>query len=167
MRLLRILSAIVLPLLVGGCYTSEKPLVSADKAVFPYEKIVYTEAGQTDQQTMTHQGNAYVMKNDKGDQIGLLFMPVKGDYYVVQMGGKTDKGEAYLYGLVKLNADAKTADVYAMVADKSDIGPSLPACKDADSSICLTDLQPYIDHAMAMTGDGKKPAATYNLVELK
>ncbi len=167
MRIFRVVAALVLPLLGAGCYMSEKPLISAEKAVFPYETIVYTEAGQTDQQTMTHQGNAYVMKNDKGNQIELLFMPVKDNFYVVQMGGKTDQGEAYLYGLIKLNAGAKTADGYAMVAEKSDIGPTLPACKDADSSICLTDIQSYIDHALGQTGEGKKPAVTYSLVELK
>ncbi|HZP19177.1 MAG TPA: hypothetical protein VFB16_03130 [Bauldia sp.] len=165
MRISGKLAAILLPILTAGCYTSAVPLISADKAVFPYETITYSEAGKNEPYTMKHEGDAYVMKSDKGESVMLRFMPVKDDVYVAMMGGKTDKGEAYLYALVKLDAAGKKANGYAMIADKSDFGPTLKACADADTSVCLTDLQPFIDHALPMTAG--EPMVKYDLIDLK
>jgi len=67
---------------------------------------------------------------------------------------------------VKTDFDNKTAESFAVVADKTDVSETLPACPGDDSgSICLTDLKPYIDHAMAQVDSGK-PSVSYKFSEL-
>lgn len=167
MRFLRSLAVVALPILVAGCYTSAKPLITADKAVFPYEKIVYADSADKKPLTLTHEGDAYVQTTDKGEKVQLLFMPVRDDLYVVQFGGDVGTGSLlYLYGLVKLDAAGKSALTYVSVADKSDAGPGLELCPD-NGSICLTDLQPYVDHALKLFDAGATPESGYQITELQ
>jgi len=169
MRIGRAAALIFLPLMIAGCYSSKLPLIPAGKAVFPYQKIVYQEPGATNATTFVHEGNAYVSQTEQGDHVQMLFMPLKDNLYVVQVGGNVDgNGKVvYLYGLLKLDLPNKMAASYVAVADKSDIGPGLPACTDADSTICLTDLKPYLDHALALMAAGAEPMTTYKLLDLE
>jgi hypothetical protein len=168
MRFARTLLALLAPLSLAGCYITQTPLITGDKAAFPYQKIVYTESSDNKPITLVHEGDAYTTKNEKGEVATIRFLPVEGEdsLYVAQLGSKTEQGEVYLYGLVRLDAAAKQAKAYAVFAEKSDIDAGMPACQDNSGMVCLTDLQAYIDYAKKQAGPDAKPASIYNISEL-
>jgi len=160
-------AALLAPLSLAGCYMTQTPLITPDKAVFPYQRIVYTEASSEKPITLTHEGDSYTTKNEKGDTATVRFQQVGDNLYVAQLGSKTEQGEVYLYGLVRVDTTAKTADAFTVFADKPDIEAGMPACPDGSGMVCLTDLQTYIDYATKQAGaPGAKPATTYTLNEL-
>ena len=160
---LRTLIALPALLALGGCYLSTAPLIAPGQAVFPYQTITYAESGRAPM-TLVRQANAYVETDDKGDTTEILFFPVSGPYYVAQIHDRSEPNAGYLYGFLKVNLAAKTASAYATMADAKDIGPGLPGCsKEPSDGVCLTRLQPYIDHAMAIASTAAEPDATYTL----
>jgi hypothetical protein len=157
-------AVIVLPILLalGGCYISSVPLITPSQAVFPYQTITYTVSGEAPAM-LVRQGNAYVPTDDKDKTTEMLFFPVSGPYYVVQVHDKSEAKNGYLYGFLKVDLAAKTASAYATMADAKDIGPGLPGCSSEPSDgVCLTKLQPYIDHALALAATAQ-PDAVYTL----
>ena len=56
----RILALVIFCLGLSACFTSEEPLIGADDAVFPFERIVFAEVSRSDdQQSWTRKGDAY------------------------------------------------------------------------------------------------------------
>jgi hypothetical protein len=151
-------------LALAGCYASDTPLITPDHAAFPYQSITYTRVGEAVQLTIAHQGDAYVSTDDRNFFTDVVFQPVSGPYYVAQFHVNSEGNDGYLYGLVKVDAATNTALVYALFADAKDVGPGLPACgPDPRNGVCLTGLQPYIDHAMTIATRPGALAAVYSL----
>jgi hypothetical protein len=159
----RTLMAMPALLALGGCYISAAPLITPSEAVFPYQTITYAQACEAPMM-LVHEGDAYVATDDTDHSTDILFMPVSGPYYVVQLHIKSEQDPGYLYGFLKVDLDSKMGWAYATSADAKDIGPGLPGCSSEPSDgVCLTKLQPYIDHAMAIATKGGQPDATYTL----
>lgn len=160
----------VLPLLcLAGCYTSERELVSAKQAVFPYKKIVYQPSDSDKPVTLVRTGSAYVATSDAKppESFELRFMPIRGSLYAAQLKGMEGKKAQYLYAVVKFDPESKSAESFEAVASKDDQGPNLRPCNKTGTDICLTSLQPYLVHALASIATGEKPSDTYKILTLE
>jgi hypothetical protein len=169
MTLIRgILFALLAPLALAGCFTSPEPLIGADQAVFPYQRIVFGEADrQDDRQTWTRKGDSYSFKPDDGDEKEALvrLLPVAENLYVVQMEFPEDDQTQRLFALLKVDLAAMTAESYsAIIPDDFQDVPGLSRCEDV---VCIGGLDAYIAYARAGIAAGHPPDTTYRIISLE
>jgi hypothetical protein len=163
MRLFGLIGVVAVALCLSGCFVSKKPLIGADKAAFPFTRIVYKEKNGKETQTITREGSSYVLHGAKPDQrIDLRFLPVGDGYYVGQLIGKDNQGAtAILYAFLKVDFGKKLVESYNAVGSDSDVGPGLTKC---GQDICIDSLDAYVAAARAKIKAGGKPDATYVIV---
>lgn len=150
---------------LGGCYISDKPLVSARDAVFPYKTISYREAKGDEIMTMKREGDSYVMRKDgSSDRLDLRFRKIGKDLYLAQASADQDGKPAILYAVVKVDWKRKRAESYKAVAEMSEEGPGLRKC--GSNELCIDDLRKYLKLAEKAVATGE-PDATYEIVEAK
>ncbi len=166
MNLMRLVLPAVLLLGLAGCFTSDGPLLTAEKADFPYQKITYAEEYSDAQTVLQRTDDGYVAVSDDAEPVIFLFQKVADDTYLAQVSGKDNTGAAqYLYAVLKIDTAGKTAKAYKAVSDDSDTGPGREAC--GDGLICITDLQAYVDFALKAIADGEEPETTYRIINLE
>jgi hypothetical protein len=161
--MLKVLAVLALAAGLSGCFTSDKPLIAADKAAFPFETIVFHEKASDQPSKLVHEGSYYVSHEKGGDHIiELRLMPAGDNLYVVEMNGGDETPPLYLHALLKVDPAAKTATSYKAVAPgKDDFGAGLRRC-DKDQ-ICIDSLDAYVAYAKAAITAGEKPDAVYEL----
>lgn len=164
MKIKSLLACSVLLATLAGCFTSSEPLITTADADFPFEKIVYAEEDGDTQTVLQRTADGYVPVTDDAEPVTFLFRKVGEDAYVVQVSG-TDSNDvtSYLYAYLKVDLAAGTAKAYKAIAEDSDTGPGLERCDDG--TVCLTALQPFIDHAVAAIAAGEEADTTYRIVE--
>lgn len=161
MNPLRHLAIAVVCLALAGCFTAKQDLVGSD-AVAPHAKITFLgkDAG-SEPAEFTRDGNAYMSIGDDGT-VWLHLRPVEGDYYVAQLSGPGDDGSTeYLFGYIRIDTEAKIADVWKAVGGKSDVRPGLSECDDV---ICIDDLDAYIAYAQESVAANEEPEISFDIV---
>ncbi|HVY51392.1 MAG TPA: hypothetical protein VHA07_07495, partial [Devosia sp.] len=121
---------------LAACYTSEKPLISDAQSVAPFAKMTFqdNDSSSGEPTVFTRQGKHYVTTaHDDGTVLTLNLKP-DGDYYVMQFGGRHDGRLEYLFGYVKLDPGAKTAEAYRVFGTKTDVRDGLRLCEGV---ICI------------------------------
>lgn len=165
MKPLRLLTALLVLGGLAGCYTSEKPLVSAEESVAPYAKMTFQGQDSSDTPAeFTRDGKVYRTVANDGSKLTLLLKPMENDYYVAQLSGPStsdpNSPEQILYAYLHLDVTNKVADAYRAFGEKKDVRPGLSACKDV---ICIDDLNAYIDYAKEQIAAGSPPDTKFNL----
>jgi hypothetical protein len=167
-RIRSVLFALVGAILLAGCFTSPAPLIGADQAVFPYEKIIFADADrQDDRQTWVRQGDAYSFRPDENStrEAFVRLMPAGNNLYVVQMEFPEDEQMRRLFALVKVDLGAMTAASYsAIIPDNFQNVPGLSQCEDV---VCIDSLDAYIAYARAGIEAGNPPDVTYRIISLE
>ena len=163
----RILSMILLCLGLTACFTSEEPLIAAEDAVFPFERIVFAEVSRPDdRQTWTRKGDAYSFRPDDEEREALMRLKAVGDnLYVVQMELNENEGPERLYALLKADLPAKRVYSYAAIMpDAFQAEPGLPIC---DKAVCIADLDAYVAYAKGRIDAGVPPDVEYQIIEME
>ena len=157
-------AAMFLALGLAGCFTSNDPLITDDKAVAPYEKITFNEQGSPDDRTvLVREGKAYVAKAGEAD-LAMRFMPAGDDLFLAEVTGAKDGAITRLYAVLKLDRAANVVTSYKSVADKSDAGPGMPLCEREDMDmVCIEDVNAYIALARQAIDAGAEPETTYDV----
>jgi hypothetical protein len=166
-RIRGIMFALLAPLALAGCFTSETPLIGPDDAVFPFETIVFRSMDRPDdRQTWTHEGDIYRFAPDGGDEaLSVRLKPVEDDLFVVQMEGPTDKPPAVLYALLKVDRDAMTAESHsAIMPDDFEPSPGLSQRKDM---VWIDDLDAYVAYARSRMEAGVPADVVYKIISLE
>jgi hypothetical protein len=159
-RTLRALAVALLAAGLAGCFVTEKPLIAADEAVFPYQKIIFT--AEDEPVTLTREGDVYVMTGkDPGPRIEVLLRSLGDDLYLIQVGGLEEGKPNYLYAVVKVDVNARTAQSFKAIAQDADAGPGLRRC--GDNQVCIDDLEAYLTLAKATIAAGAPPDIQYAL----
>ena len=150
---------------LAGCFTSDKSLITDDKAEAPFAKITFAEHGSPgDKTTLTRDGKAYVAKVDDGSTMTMHFMPLGDDLYLAESSGEQQGKVLRLYALIKLDRTKNMAMTYKSTADKSDAGPGLPSCRRQDMDmVCIEDVDAYVALAKAAIASGAEPDTTYDV----
>lgn len=164
----RVLLLALMCLGLTACFTSKEPLIGAEDAVFPFERIVFAEASRPDdRQSWTRKDGAYSWRIDEGnDREAFMRLKAVGEnLYLVQMeftdSGKTQR----LYALVRADVPAKRVHSYASIRpDAFDVRPGLAIC---DSFICIDDLDAYLAYAKGFIDAGGPPDAEYAIIEME
>jgi hypothetical protein len=151
MKPIRLLVAVCALVALAACYTSEKPLISEAESVAPYATMTFQASDGSDPPSrFTRIGKHYVTKQD-GDVL-TLNLKRDGDYYVAQFGGKHDDQVQYLYGYMKLDPAAGTAQAFRIIGTKTDVRDGLRLCEGV---ICVDSLDAYVAYAREQASTGK------------
>jgi hypothetical protein len=164
----RVLSIALLCLSLAACFTSKEPLIAAEDAAFPFERILFAEVSRPDdRQTWTHKGDAYSFRPDESDEREALMRlkAVGENLYVVQMEFSENGKAERLYAL--LRADVPARRVYSYAAIKPDAFAALPGLSVCDKSICIDDLGAYVAYAKGLIDAGTPPDAEYEIIEME
>lgn len=117
-RVLKLTMLTLTALALQGCFVSTEPLLKADKAVFPFQKLTFKSDSKS--VTLTREGDMYKILDDD-DAPNYLFMKVNDNLYIGQAAGKNKKGKAEtVYGIVERRGDH--------------VEIRLPMCSDADEA---------------------------------
>ncbi len=156
---------IALPLLMlfllAGCFKSDVALISQADADFPFQSITYEFDGEDDRVTLVKVGNSYAAPDEQGDST-LLIKMLELDLFVIQASIKDGDSQEYLYALARLSTDRKSAELIKPFAEREDrdtieTGVSgLALCDGDQQMVCLSNLQSYIDYAVASNANEKK-----------
>ena len=158
MKPIRIVLAVLALIGLSACYTSDKPLVTDDDSVTPFQKITFYNQ---DDKPLAFEitGKQYVSHGPDGDAF-LRLKLVDGDYYVAQLtGGEGDK-QQILFGYMRIDPSHTSVDLWKIVGTAADARPGLRECKDA---ICVDDLNAYIAYAKEGITGGAKPDTTMKI----
>lgn len=164
----RVLTLVLICFGLMGCFTSDGPLIGAEDATFPFERIVFAEVSRPDdRQSWARNGDAYGWRIDEGnDREASMRLKAAGEnLYVVQMEF-TDSGETQrLYALLRADKPAKRVYSYASIRpDAFDARPGLTIC---DSFICIEDLDAYLAYAKGLIDADAPPDAEYAIIEIE
>ena len=169
--LVRAFAAILLAAGLSGCFSSDKPLIGADIAVFPYQKIVYTEEDRDEPQTLTRTGDAYILTAPNSEETARIrFAPagngLGANFYVAEMEFTQDDQTRRLYAVLKLDAEAKQVQSYVAVKPDDPVkAPGLTPCEE--DTLCIDSLGAYLDYAKQSIESGRPPDAVYTLISLE
>lgn len=164
----RILALVIFCLGLSACFTSEEPLIGAEDAVFPFERIVFAEVSRSDdQQSWTRKGDAYSWQPDESnEQEAVMRLKAVGDdLYLVQMEFTERDRPERLYALLKADLPAKRVTAYASIMpDAFAAQPGLSIC---DKAVCIDDVDAYVAYAKGRIDAGFPPDAEYEIIEMK
>lgn len=168
MRLAPIAALAGLALILAGCFTSSEPLIPADTADFPFERLVYAAEGG-EQSTLVRDGDAYVAPDD--DSVRFRLRDYGDGYYLLQVSGTDEAGsEQALYGVAVLDRAAMAASLYRLVARPDDLGDGeVPECtgEGREGFGCLTDGQQLVDVVRAAIAAGEAPDGVIDIVAME
>lgn len=164
LRLVSPAAAIVLPLALAGCFTSEQPLLTVENAEFPFEKIVVADQGGS-LTTLQRKPEGYgVVGEEEAEGLVLLLDDLGDNTYLVQLSGETEEGPEILYGVVQANLEDKTAKLFLSVADESEIPPDNDFKYCEPGVVCLADTAAYVAKARALIAAGAEPDNDFTIV---
>lgn len=164
MRAAFLILSLTVALGLAGCFTSDKSLVTDDKAVAPYARITFVpKASPGDKSTFVRDGKSYVTRLEDGT-VTMRFMPLGDDLYLAESAGE-QKGELLrLYAVVRLDPKKHLAMTYKSLASDNDAGTGLTACRRDDSDmVCIDDVNAYVALAKAAIASGAKPDTVYDV----
>ena len=156
----RLLAVLVLAAGLSGCFTAQTPLIG-DKAVFPYEKIVWMEEKGTEEVTMTHEGNAYRFRPKEAKSDGFLRLMPVGDLTLAELEFSEAEKVNRLYAVLKVDMEAKTVQSFAAVAPDGFDEEGFTPC---DDGMCVDSLDAYIAYARRLIDDGRPPDGVYRII---
>jgi len=167
MRLLRSLSVILFAQWLAGCFISEAPLIGPQDAAFPFETITYREPGSPIETTLTHEGDAYLVRSSDSSEIAQMrFRDLGDNLYLAQITGEDRNGKlSTLYGVVRLNRGDMTAATYMAVGRDSLAQEGLRDC--GDGILCIDDVDVYLKLAKARIAANEEPDTVYEIVNAK
>jgi hypothetical protein len=155
--------AIPLTLALGGCFISETPLVGPEDAVFPYETISYKAANDDAPEKLVRQGDSYVIAApDSSARIEVRFKDIGDGLYLAQFRGEEDGKISILYSVLKVDFDNKTAESHKAVGKDEFVRDGLRKC--GESTLCIDNLDVYLDLARSAIAAGEKPDVTYEII---
>ena len=155
-----------------GCFVSTGPLVTEDKAVFPYKKIVYVTQGSSEERTLIQKGSAYVdeTKSSSDSDAHVRLLEVADNLYVVQVDVTENNEVQYFYALLKVDLGSKTVLEYKALAGDADTdpGPGLSRCdREGEEQVCIDQLDAYVAYARRAIDGGTKPDTAYTIISLE
>ena len=128
MRRIRVFFALVVSALLSGCFASDKPMFSAEKAVRALEPGRYGLFEQYGDQSKPSEymevrlrGNLYDFVNENGAVNPVSFHPIAGGPHVAQVGDLPQQGsDRKGYGYALFEIGGREARVYVVECDKQD-----------------------------------------------
>jgi hypothetical protein len=161
------LSVALLCLGVAGCFTSKAPLIEADQAVFPHDRIVFVTADRPeDRLTLQRDGDVYLFRPNTDDEryARLRLKDVGDGLYVAQLQSPPgDEDPGPLYAVLAVSDD-KVASYAAIKPDDFEAVPGLAVC---DTSVCIEDMDAYVAYARERISAGLAPDAEYRILEME
>ncbi|NNE21498.1 MAG: hypothetical protein HKN11_02700 [Rhizobiales bacterium] len=173
MRPKNLISFVLIGLLAAaltGCFKSEKALIGADEADYPFQTITYVRAGEDHKITLERVGDKYVSPLEK-DKAWLRLKALGDNLFVVQIADVNDGVPFHLYGFIRLAKDRTSFDVIKGVADPGDQAAaedgkaSFSVCPRDTSHVCIGSLKGFIDYATKATGTGR--VERFNILAFK
>ncbi|MCB1500927.1 MAG: hypothetical protein KDK07_14235 [Bauldia sp.] len=162
-----ILCAVLLSISLAGCFTAKSPLIGADEAEFPYDRIVFVAIDRPeDRLILQRDGDTYLFRpSDEDERYARLRLKGFGEgFYVAQLQappGEDDPGP--LYAVLAVSADGRRIASHAAIRpDDFEAVPGLSLC---DTSVCIDDLGAYVAYARARILAGAAPDAEYRILE--
>jgi hypothetical protein len=158
--------AIPLAMALGGCFISETPLIGAEEAVFPFETISYKQGNEEKPAELVRDGDTYVIPDPEGKvRVEVRFKDLGDGLYLAQMSGEEDGKLSILYAVLKVDFDKKTAESYKAVGKDEFVREGLRKC--GDGSLCIDNLDVYLDLARSAIAAGEQPDITYEILSTK
>ncbi|MEP0944214.1 MAG: hypothetical protein ABJH63_19765 [Rhizobiaceae bacterium] len=167
-KLISSVISVIATLMLSGCFVSERPLISAAEADYPFQSITYEFPGEDDRVTLVRTGESYTAPAEEGDG-KLLLKQISDDTYVLQIefleGGKP----SFLFALAKLAADKKSLVLIKPFAQEADLEVArrgdhgLKPCAADPDVICLTTLDGYVKYALDSDAAGHRSITVVEL----
>ena len=155
--------AVSLSFALGGCFISETPFVTAEDAVFPFKTISYRQPNEQAPSKLVREGDSYVITApDNKARVEVKFKDIGDGLYLAQMSGEESGKVSILYSVLKVDFDKKTAESYKAVGSDAAVTEGLRKC--GDGTICIDNLDVYLDLARKSITAGEKPDVTYEIV---
>lgn len=161
MKLVRFVLAALAVAALSACYTSKSALIG-DDAVTPYTKMTFVgRDGDGEAVVFEKDGTGYLTRGENGQEVRLHLQAVEGDYYVAQLSGPPEEaGPQFLFGYLRIDPVAKTAETWHSLGTAADVRPGLSLCDDV---ICIDDLAAYIAYAKEAVAAGAAPDNTFDV----
>jgi hypothetical protein len=158
--------AIPLAMALGGCFISEQPLIGAGEAVFPFETLSYKQGSEEKPAELVRDGDTYVIPDPEGKvRVEVRFKELGDGLYLAQMSGEEDGKLSILYSVLKVDFDNKTAESHKAVGKDEFVRDGLRKC--GESTLCIDNLDVYLDLARSAIAAGEKPDVTYTILSMK
>jgi hypothetical protein len=158
--------AIPLAMALGGCFISEKPLISAEEAVFPFETVTYKQPNDDTPEKLVRQGDSYVITAaDSSATVEVRFKDLGDGLYLAQFSGNENGKISILYAVLKVDFDKKTAESYKAVGKDEFVREGLRNC--GDGTLCIDNLDVYLDLARSAIAAGEQPDVTYEIISME
>jgi hypothetical protein len=155
--------AIPLAMALSGCFISETPLVTAKDAVFPFKTISYKQGNEEKPAQLVREGDTYVIPDpEEKARVEVLFKDLGDGLYLAQMSGEEDGKTSMLYSVLKVDFDKKIAESYKAVGKDEFVREGLRKC--GDGTLCIDDLDVYLELAKSAIAAGEKPDVTYQII---
>ncbi len=163
-------AAVVLAsLALAGCFTSERPLITAADADYPFESLTYMRTDGGEEITLERAADGYAPTSEGETADRLLLKAMGEDLYVAQTAAPNSDGSRYLYGLIRVAPDRKAFVVAAGMAEDADLEavrggvPGLRICEQDDDTICIDSLEAYLAYARETETGDETPHTILNI----
>jgi hypothetical protein len=155
--------AVSLAMGLSGCFISETPLIGPEDAVFPYETISYKQPSDEKPEKLVRQGDSYVITAaDSSATVEVRFKDLGDGLYLAQFSGEDNGKVSILYSVLKVDFDKKTAESYKAVGKDEFVREGLRKC--GDGTLCIDDLDVYLELARSAIAAGEEPDVTYEII---
>jgi len=156
-------------LVLAGCFTSERPLINAADADYPFESLTYMRTDGGEEITLERAADGYFPTAEGKTADKLLLKAMGDDLYVAQVAAPNSDGSRFLYGLIKVAPDRKAFVVGAGMAEDADLEavragvPGLRICEQDDDTICIDSLEAYLAYAREARTGAETPHTILNI----
>lgn len=158
--------AIPLAMVLSGCFISEQPLIGAADAVFPFQTMTYKQGNEEKPAELRRDGDAYIIPDPEGKvRVEVRFKDLGDGLYLAQMSGEENGKLSILYAVLKVDFDKKIAESYKAVGKDEFVREGLRKC--GDGSLCIDNLDVYLDLARSAIAAGEKPDVTYEIIAME
>jgi hypothetical protein len=160
MRATTLLATVTTAFALSGCFTAERPLLTDDNSVAPYQTVSFRSPGSEDAVVLSRKGKAYVAEKE-GERATIRVAPIdRPNWFVLEFSDeKPDSKSGPYLALLKVDFAHGRAEAYKIFADKQDIGPGLRDC--GNQNVCVDDLDAYVALAKRVVDAGAKPEGVY------
>jgi hypothetical protein len=140
----------VLLLGLSGCFKSDKELIVASNADFPFTTITYLNGDGETKVTLQRFGDRYLITSEEGKDY-VRFKAFGKNTYVAQLTTVEQTGLTYMFGFIRVSPDRKSFELIKGVALAADLAaartgqPGFSVC-DKDS-VCIATLKDYVEYA--------------------
>jgi TPR repeat protein len=173
---LRIGQFCIVPLFLclAGCVASDKQLINAAEAAYPFEVVTYKLTDSTDpltdSDTVVHQGDSYVVvpghhHDDEFEAVAGWPIPMmkirlhdlSNPYYMAQLS----QNNRIIYVTVEIDDVAKKITLYDFDHSAKPLPTGFHECTEG---ICIDNLTDYIAQATNTIAAHEKPYLTYDII---